>query len=316
MPNPSSMHTNVHLTNFSKKLDNPMFIWEKVLPRLSVKKDEGKWPILGEERFKIFQTKIADKSPSEEVDWTYSSDTYECEEHGLHFAISPKDRRNVDSVINLQQDGIEDLNERINLSIEMEVASMLTSTSNITNYLDMDGDGTGDCDGKWDDPTNAQSHPLKALTYGIRAMWAKILRPPNALIIPFDAASYLAEHPDCEALMKEANARGLLESGELPPALKGMKVYYALGAYDSSKLGQTRSSFTSVWGKSVLLAYIAPQIGLKKLTLGFSPDVGGKEVHQWYNNERRCDMVELTEKGIDHVLVEANCGFLLTNVIS
>jgi hypothetical protein len=316
MPNPNSAHTNVYLTKFSKKLDQPSLIWDKVLPRVKVEKDDGKWPIMGEERFKLYQTKVANKAPTLEVDWTYSSDTYSCDEHGLNFAISDKDVRNTDSVITLQRDGLEDLDEKIMLSIEYEVAAMLIDETILTNYMEMDANGTYNCDGKWDNPGDANSKPLKAFKKGIRVIWSKILRPPNTLILPFDVADFLSEHPDLERMMLEYDPKGMLQEGVLPPKILGMNVLYALGAYDSAKEGQARTAFTSVWGKNAIMAYVHPRPGLKKVTLGISPDVGGKVVRQWREEKRYCDIVEQREKGIDHVIVEAGCAWLMQDVIS
>lgn len=309
-------HIDVGLTGFAKALTNNEFIWPKLLPRYPVKKMGDKYWIYGEERFKIPFAKREDKSESGGVDWSMSSTTYDCEISALHTKISKRDRENADSPIRVEQDATAFVNEKVYIAIEYEVASMLTSTSNITTYTELDGNGSVDYDGKWDDPDNDYSHPRKAMDAGIKSIYDYTLKEANTIVIPFAVWLKLKEHPDMIEILKYTEGKQIIAGLEVPKTINNLNVLIAKAAYDSTELGQTRTSFTNFWGSSVLIAYINPRIGWGTDTLGVSFDCGGPVVRKWHDDDKNCDKIEYEEQGLDHVLIDAYCGYLLTEVIS
>jgi hypothetical protein len=281
-----------------------------------VKKDSDKYWIYGEEHFKVKDAYRADKSESGEISWSMSSSSYECEAYALHTPISRRDRDNADSGISIEQDATMTVKEGVDLSIEKTWADMLTSTSNITNYTTLDGTNNVDWDGKWDDYGEAKSQPLEAISYGVDQVRSNSLLVPNTLVMSWNSWRYFKRHPQIKDLLKNQYGREYIQGSAVPEEIDGMRLVLVLSAYDSSKAGQDRSSFTDIWGDSVLIAYINPNPRWGTHTLGVTFSSGGPVVRKWHDNPKNADIIEYEEQGLDPVLIDANCGYLLTDVLS
>lgn len=309
----SDRHIDVGLTGFAKSLENQGFIWDKLMPRIKTKKMSDKYWIYGEEKFKVPNAKRADKSESGGIEWSMSSTSFLCEPSALHTKISQRDRENADSPIRVEQDASRLVKEMVNLSIEKEVADQLTSTSNITNYSTM---GSGTNLGYWDDYSDAESKPLEITDVAIKSIYDNTLKKANTIVIPWAIWLKLKHHPEVVDLIKYQEGLRIIQGVETLPTFNGLNCVYALAGYDSSKRGQTRSSFTNLWGNHVLIAYVDPNPGWYCDTLGVSFDYKGAVVAKWHENKLKCDIIEYEEQGLDHVIIDANCGYLLDNVLS
>jgi hypothetical protein len=308
-------HIDVGLTNFSKRLKNAQFRCRELLPTVSVKKDSDKYWIYGEENFKITDAFRADKSESGEVSWSMSSTTYNCGAYGLHVPVSQRDRSNADTGISIEQDATMFVKEKVDLSIEKNLADALTSTSNITNYTTFAGGGT-DWDGYWDKTNDANSQPLEAISYAVDQVRSNSLLVPNTLAMSWGSWRYFKRHPQVKDLLKNQYGREYIEGSAVPEEIDGLRLVLILGAYDASKSGQDRSSFTDIWGDSVLVAHIDPNPRWGSHTLGVTFSSNGPVVRKWHDNAKNCDIIEYEEQGLDPVFIDGNCGYLLTNVLS
>lgn len=320
MLNNTIAHTNVALTNFSHQISNNAFVWEKLMPRVPVKRIADKYYIYGGERFKIKETMRARKAPSHGLVWTMSDTDFHCDAHAIHGALDQVDYDNTDSAVKLQQDTIEEVDAALQLGMENIVASMLTSTSNLTSYTNLDGNGTElggvACDGPWDEHNNANTDPLALISYAKKQVKSNAQVQPNTIVMTSEIANHFIRNDTVVEYLKYQFGKQLVESGELPPYIKGLKVLIADAVYDSTKTNQTRTSFDDLWGTNCIVCYIAPKVGRKINTLGVTFDYKGRIVRQWHDNDGNFDKYELEEQGLDHVLVNASCAHLLTSVIS
>jgi hypothetical protein len=89
--------------------------------------------------------------------------------------------------------------------------------------------------------------------------------------------------------------------------------------YTSSEEGQSTTTLAYIWGKYVIGAHVNPNPTNRTRTLGFMPTLyasnGGHLIERWYENSKRGEIVRFIADE-DEVLVDANCGYLLTSVVS
>lgn len=313
MINYSDRHIDVGLTNFSKRLDNQGFIWPLLLPRVKVKKDSDKYWIYGDEHFKVPYAKRRDKTESMEVEWSMSNTDYSCQPSAAHVKISKRDRNNADSPIRLEQDGTQLAREKVMLSIEKEVADMLVSTSNITTYSTLGAGGTNL--GQWNDPTSAQNKPLEIIDTAVQSIYDYTLKEANTIVIPWKVWQALKLNADIKELLKYQYAKQIIEGQAVPMVINGLRVLIARAAYDATKKKVARTTFTNLWSDTVLVAYIDPKPGWGSDTLGVSFDSAGPVVRKWHDSNINCDKIEFEEQGLDHVLTDAYCGYLLVDTL-
>lgn len=309
-PQGSTIHIDAALTNYSKKYtnENSYFIAPRLFPRVRVSKQSDKYFIYGTENLNLSDCVTAAGSNYPRFSWTMSNTSYYCEKLGGEHAIPDEDRDSADPAINLEQDSVEFLSEKIDMNIENRMAALVTSTSNITQYTTLTAAT------QWSNYTSDTSDPESAIKTAKTTIFAATGRVANTIVFSESIAETLAHHPTLVDLRKYTDPNLLSDSG-LPKKIFGLNILVAAGVYNSAKLGQT-ASLSEIWGDNALIAYVNPNPGRKSLTLGVTFEYGGRQVFKYREDKVESDIVRVKEGGVDEVLIAAACGYLITDVLA
>jgi len=312
-----NIHIDRALSSFSLKYSNGAFIADRVCPRVDVAKESDKYFVYGRQDFRPTKDARADKADTNFIDsWKIeSTPTYTCVEHSLADLVSDRERRNADEPLSPDFDVTENLTNMMMLNREKRVADVLTSASTFStsgNAVALSGseqwnDTDFDSDSK-DDAIEAR------IDAGKEAVRAAIGRDPNTIVIPAAVAKVVKRDPAVRDLVRYTD-NSLLVNGDLPPTLWNMRVLVPGAVYDSAEEGQSFSG-SDIWGKHVLLAYIAPNPRTPRtMTLGLSFQSQGRQTSKWREDGRKSDAIEVSEILVEKVVCEY-CGYLIRNAIA
>lgn len=304
-PDKRDVHQDAILTNVSVKYANGAAISDLVFPRVKVKKESDKYYKYTRD-FRIPNTKRAMGSETNKIGWNVTTDTYFCEEYGLHDDIYDRMRDNVDNPLDLDIDTTENITNALMLDREKRVADIVFSASVVTNTLALTGND------QWDD--YAGSDPLGDIQTGLIAVKEACGKSPNRIVMGEQVMNELRNHPDLLERIKYTQ-KGIVTADLLSSLLPGTpQIVVGDLMYDSSQEGGTES-LGYIWGKNVLIAYIEPSPSLRSISLGYQFYSKERMTEKWREPKIKADRVEVTEIG-DEKLVSADCGYLLTAAVS
>jgi len=206
----------------------------------------------------------------------------------------------------------EFLTDLILLDYEVRAAALLTdSASYAPNHAQALGTSGAGHTIQWSDYAN--SKPIQLIDSVAKVKIQQDCgRVPNTMLIPFNIAQVLSQHPDVLELTKYTDPTLLTRSG-LPKVFRGLNVLEAT----ATKLAD--ATMSNIWGNNVIIAYVDPKPGLRKFSLGFtfvSPQGAAiREVRRWRDERIRGEYIEVSM--IDCVkIVSKEAGFLISNVIA
>lgn len=206
--------------------------------------------------------------------------------------------------------------EQMLLDREYEVAALATTTGTYA------ASHTAPATGKWDNGTGstfaADIAKAKAAIFNSTGKYA------NAIFIPPNVQMRMKGVNPFNQVPIYADPKWFSQFG-LPSVLEGLTVYSTGALYDANPLGASDTAITNMWGENVVVAYVDPNWVNHGTTFmstfvwnmaaqggGFSQDVS---LWQYDQPELRCTWVEGLEWR-DVVVVNADCGYLITDVLT
>lgn len=305
MPNMENIHIDVMLGNISIAYKNEGFVAEQIFPIVPVKKDSDKYGVYGKENFRIDESLVADKTPTKEIGWNITQESYQTQDYGYHALISNKEKLNADKPINLRIDTTEMITEKIKLGREKRVLDIIFDNTKITQTSALTTTN------KWSDYDD--SDPGANFITAKNAIKLATGKNPNVAVLTEDVYNTLVEHPYFIEKIKYS-MKGIV-TADLMAQVWGLKKVLVSGTlYESATEGQT-SSLARTNTKKALFCYVNPKPGLKTLTLGYTLQSKKPVVTGWHDRSRRSDVIEVIET-TDEKLVAAACGYLFTTVIA
>lgn len=312
-----NIHIDRALSNFSLKHQNGALIADLICPRVDVAKDSDKYFVYGRQDYRMAVDGRGDKADTNFIDsWKIeATPTYTCFEHSLADLVSDRERRNSDEPLAPDFDATENLTNLILLNREKRVADMLTSAgsfSNSGNTITLIGDE------QWNDvafDSDSKTDAIEArIDAGKEAIRAAIGRDPNTIVIPAAVARVIKRDPEVRDMIRYTDS-SLLVNGDLPATLWNMRVLSPGAVYDSSEEGQAFSA-ADVWGKHVLLAYVAPNVRTPRtMTLAMTFQSQPRQTSKWREDGRKADAIEVSEMLVEQIVSE-HCGYLIRNAIA
>ena len=119
------------LANVSIKYSNDTFIADSIFPVVPVIKQTGKYYIYDKSNLRIDKTARAAGSPANEVDFGVApTGVFSCDDHAQKGFIPQEVQDQADAALNPLIDETEDLTEKLMLDRELNLANLITSTSN------------------------------------------------------------------------------------------------------------------------------------------------------------------------------------------
>lgn len=300
------------LTNVAIGYKNERFIADQVFPALNVKTQSGKHFIYDRGRFRIDDTERASGSPSNEVTHSLSvGNPYFCEDHALKTFVTDEDVESSVSPSSPFVDATENVTDKLRTDYEKKIADFVTNTSNLTQNTTLSGTD------QWSDYNN--SDPIDDLETGMQTVHSGIGMNPNTLIMGKQVWDKIKHHPDFLERIKYSQ-RGIVAT-ELLASLLGVERVLVGGAYYvSTDEGQSEST-SYIWGKDAVLAYIAPRVAPKTITLGYTYTWNGKtmkveRMRGTDEDDRKGTYVRAGDWYYDDKMVAAGAGYLLKSVVA
>jgi len=308
MPNISAIHIDRALTNVSIRYKNPAYIGETMFPILPVAKETDKYFIYGKEHYSQHGTLRADGSEANEFNWTVSTGTYSCEEYALKTPVTDRERSNADSPISPEIDAAEMLIDAVKFDWEVRYQAIATAAASFATGH------SAAATTQWSGSTGTVMADILTGQETIRRS-AQVF--PNYIFIPSRVAMYVAQNSAIQDLIKYTHSDLLVGGGDswvLPPVLWGMKVVVMTSVKNTANLAQAET-LSDIWDDTVILAYVNPGPGLKKITWGYTIQSRGWEVKKWREEARASDIIET---GVIRTakVVCTDCAYAITDTLA
>jgi len=165
---------------------------------------------------------------------------------------------------------------------------------------------------QWSDYSN--SDPIADVRTARTTIHSATFKKPNTMILGKQVFDMLAEHPQIIERIKYSQL-GVVTEELLARIFQVEKVLVGEAGSNSAVEGQT-DSLSYVWGKHAVLAYIAPKVGIKTLTLAVTFTYGEREVKRWYEQDREGTYVRVGKDNYVQKIVAAGAGYLIKNAIA
>lgn len=313
-PGKGDVHVNAALTNLALGYHPQGLIARSIFPVIPVAKESDKYYVWNkQDAFARPSTLRADGAEANEVGFRLSTDTYQCEEYALKTAVTDRQMKNADSVLNLKTSKMRRLQDLLELDLEVRVATMLTTlgTWASTNRVTLSGADQFD-----NASFTASGVPIEkrfdtakeAVRQGTGGY------EPNVVIIPSAVAKVMKRDSAIRDLIKYTHS-DLLVDGDLPQKLWGMKVVIPKATYTSSKEGASSVTYSDVWGKHIVFLYVNPNAVIDDISAGYIFQSQNWETREWREEKNRKDVVE-TSYVQDEKVVSNIAGYLMKDVIA
>lgn len=303
------------LTQIARRYQPDGYIQDQLLSDIPVKTFTGKYIVFTDQYWFMDETPTAteDRAPSREIDYEWSTDSFDCKKHSLKVSYTDDEvDQAAQGAMDIRREKTEFLAHRFKHAREIRLAALLLAS----------GDGgqlsagrTSTPSVNWDQDTATIESDIKT---GVVDVYDTIGIVPNLMVIPFKVAYAMAIQQDIREIMKyTVDGREVLRVGDrlLPAVIHGMRVVIPKGVQkDTAKEGGTASR-SEIWGDHVRLLYVDPGAGRYK------PSVLKRFVYRqpmtkrWEENDPDVTYVRVEER-IDEKVVAPDAGHVLKSVLS
>jgi len=294
------------LGNVSIKYTNSAFIADLIAPTMKVNKQTGKYYVYDKANLRVDKTNRSAGSGANEVDFGLSTVAFACDDHALKSFVADEIQDQADAALNPLIDETEALTEKLMLDREATLAAILADTGTMTQNTTLSGTS------QWSDYSN--SDPIADVRTARTTIHAATFKKPNTMILGKQVFDMLAEHPQIIERIKYSQL-GVVTEELLARIFQVEKVLVGEAGSNTAVEGQT-DSLSYVWGKHCVLAYIAPKVGIKTLTLAVTFTYGEREVKRWYEQDREGTYVRVGKDNYVQKIVAAGAGYLIKNAIA
>lgn len=278
MPQPTftDVHVNAPLTNISVaylQSDND-YIADKVFPVVPVQKASNIYFVYKRGDWFRDEAQVrVDGTESFGTGYNLNQQTYTCKVYALHYDVGPMVRANSDTPLDADTDATLFLTQRLAISRERQFLSKYFATATWTGST-TGGDITPGT--KWDVANSTPIEDIEAQQINVKAttgFW------PNRLVLGANAYKALKNHDEFLQRIKYTE-RGVVTTDVMssilappnqPEAADGgaFKILVAQSVYNSAAEGATDSMGFAATKTDALLAYAAPNPGVRIPSAGY-----------------------------------------------
>lgn len=294
------------LSNVSIKYSNDTFIADMIFPVVPVAKQTGKYYIYDKSNLRIDKTLRASGSGANEIDFGLTTASFSCDDHALKSFVADEVQEQAEAALNPLIDETETITEKLMLDRESALATMLADIAQMTENTTLSGTT------QWSDYSN--SDPIGDIRTARTNIHSKTFKKPNTLILGKQVFDMLVEHPQIIERIKYSQL-GVVTAELLARVLQVEKVLVGEAGSNTAAEGQT-DSLSYVWGKHAVVAYIAPRVGLKTLTLGLTFTYSQRQVKRWRDEDREGTYVRIGKDNYDQKIVAVTAGYLIKNAVA
>lgn len=295
------------LSNVSVRYSNDTFIAGQVFPTVNVAKQTGKYYVYDKANLRIDQTLRAAGSGANEIDFGVApTGVFSCDDHALKGFVADEIQDQADAALNPLIDETETITEKLLLDRELALATMMSDTAQMTQNTTLAGTS------QWSDYSN--SDPIGDVRTARTTIHTNTFKKPNTLILSKTVFDMLVEHPAIIERIKYSQI-GVVSVELLARVFQVEKVIVGEAGRNTAAEGQT-DALAYVWGKHAWVAYIAPQIRLKMLTLGVTFTYKTRSVKRWRDEDREGTYVRIGQDNYDLVFVATAAGYFIKNAVA
>lgn len=295
------------LSNVSIKYTNDTFIADMIFPMVKVAKQTGKYYVYDKSNLRIDKTNRAAGSGANEIDFGVGpTGTFATDDHALKGFVADEIQDQADAALNPLVDETEVVTEKLLLDRENNLATILQSTSNLTQNTTLSGTS------QWSDYSN--SDPIGDVRTARTTIHQNTFKKPNTMIMGKQVFDMLAEHPQIIERVKYSQL-GVLTTDLLSRVFQVEKILVGEAGSNTAAEGQT-DVLSYVWGKHAWLAFIAPQVRLKQVTLGYTFTYSQRIVKRWRDEDREGTYVRIGNDNYVQKIVAATAGYFIKNAVA
>jgi hypothetical protein len=255
---------DVVLTNVARNFTPSGYAYGQVCPTIGVDVLSGLYPVYDEAYWYSVEAeaKMSDRAETPEIDFSWSTDTFLCEDYGLKISITPRERQQAHAALRLETQKVRYLMKQLAQRREVRLANKLRKV----------GTGNGAL------TSGAAATAAFATSTAIEADWktAKTAvydltgESPNVAIVPYKKAYDMATNATLRDIFKyQVNSETIIRLGTdgdgeevfLPRWFQGTRLIVPKGAMKQSGHEGAAKSLSEIWGTSVRFLYVDPNAG-------------------------------------------------------
>jgi hypothetical protein len=201
------------------------------------------------------------------------------------------------------------LSEKLAITKELAVHSLLSSTSTITNNVTLSGTN------QWNN--YASSAPLDDIRLGLDTQRLYGLKPANTIAMSYETYSWLSRHPQLIESVKYAGVVSLTQEMMLKLLAQWgvQNLIVSSAVYDSAAEGLAASN-AYIWGQDVILGYVTKTPGLRTVNGAYTFTLeNGRYVDSWFEQGKKTKWIRNNDYYVPQV-VGAEAFYLIKSAIA
>lgn len=256
------LHQDVHidkpLTNFAVAYNNLGYIAQDAVPFVPVNnKSDSYYVFTKKDKFTLPETIRGPKDKANQATWSSGSSSYAAIDHALRDFLPDAIVGNADQAVVPRQRTTNNLTDLLLLDYERRISALITTYANYAAAYRTQLSG-GD---RWDVAT---SDVLGA----VETARAACFYPPNVCIMGEEVWLKVKHHAQILDRIKggaTADKPSLVRPELVAELFEVERLLIGKAKYNSSNKAQTES-YSRVWGKNVVLAYVNPTVDLQNVS--------------------------------------------------
>lgn len=316
------------LTNIARRYEAAGFVYDQLAHRLPVDARSAQYPVFsgffGDDSDDIEQP-IDDRSPTPEISFEWSMDTYLVQDYRLKESITNTERSQaavMGDPLKLEMSKVKHLRGRMAIRRELRLAKQLRHTANGGQLTG----GHHTPSQKWDQDAAVIEVDVETGALAVRGKTGMVT---NTMILDLAVAMKVARQQDIRDIVKYTipGERILAGGAQLPPILFGHRPLIADVTRNTAKKGATET-LSTVYSDNVRLLYVAPEPGwgIPSVAYSFAAPIDGapapepgaegqfEVVDRWRENDPPVEYIRAWE-ALDEKICAPDAGYEIEDVL-
>lgn len=308
-----NVHINTALSDFALMFsqDKAGYIANALIPPIQVKKLSDSYFTFDRTNWRsVTDTQRGPTSKSNRANVpSPSNTTYNIIEYALHDLVSNAEIEEADEPLKPKQDTTGFVTEQLMISKEIQAAGLMFVTAAVANYTSLT---TGS---QWG--YTSTTTPLNDIDTGIDTVKKAIGKSPNMATMGEEVYTKLKRHAQLLDIVKYTQ-KGILTAELVAAAINLDMINVGSAVYMSTNEGCTSESTSFIWGKNVLINYVAKDNAAKKVlshAYQFTKSNGEIEVREW--NDEPADSVAIEVRMRHDMKITCSlCGYTIFGAVA
>jgi hypothetical protein len=310
------------LTNISVGFTNEAFVAGELFKTVPVDNQSDKYNVY--QKGAAWRTQEDLRAPGTQARQipprTLSRDSYFAAEHSQSDVVTIEEQQTANTE-NVDLDPIvestKETSGSILMGLEQAAVTLATTAANYATGYSVTLSGTS----QWSDYAN--SNPIGDIKAGRDKIHDGLFVVPNVGVYGYQVASKLEDHPDIIERIKYS-ARGVA-TDEIIAQVVGVPGFRRAGAGKLTNNPGQAEALAYLWGKHVVLAYVAPTVGRRTMTYGVEfnwawPE-GTMPTERWWDMNIKSDKIRVSRRyDLKPITLDTSgkiiAGYLILNAVA